>query len=84
MTDYRGFRIKEVHAIVGIDDDDEEAIPAITVDGMHMPLVASDRVRLELLCVAAQKIANETGKSFKIVKFTVREDIGEIVSKKVN
>lgn len=82
MTDYRGFRITEIHAITAIGDDDEEGIPAIfTADG-PIPLIASDRVRLEKITAMAQDIADATGKNFKIVKFSVREDIGDIKSRK--
>lgn len=80
--DYRGFRITELHAICGIDDNDEEAIPAIwTVNG-PMPLISSDRVRLEQTMAMAQKLSDWTGKTYKIVKFSVREDIGEIKPKR--
>jgi len=48
------------------------------------PLIASDRVRLEKLIEMAQRIADATGKNFKIVKFSVREDIGEIKSRKLS
>lgn len=78
------FRIKEVHAIIGIDEDDEEGIPAVWMDGVPVPLIASDRVRLDRMTDMAQVIADKTGKKFKIVKFSVREDIGEIVSRKSN
>lgn len=79
-TDYKGFRIKEIHAIVAIDGNDEECIPAVMdADRTMTPLIASDRVRLEQITKIAQAIATQTGeKGFKIVRFTVREDIGEI------
>lgn len=82
MTEYRGFRIKEIHAICGIGDDDEEGIPAVTSPDGPIPLIASDHVRLEQLKVMAQVIADETGRNFKVVRFSVREDVGEIKSKK--
>lgn len=82
--DYRGFRITELHAITGIDDDDEEGIPAFMTEMGPMPLIASDRVRLEKLAEMAQQVADTTGQKFKIVRFSVREDIGEIVSKKMS
>lgn len=74
-----GFRIKEVHAVLGIGDDDEEGVPAVIgPDGLPIPLVASDRVRLEQITLMAQMVADQTGKSFKIARFSVREDIGEV------
>lgn len=82
MADRPGFRIGIIHAIVGVDDDNEEAIPAITVDGVPFPLIASDRIRLELITGMAQILSNQIGKNFKIVRFSVREDIGEVISDK--
>lgn len=82
MTDYRGFRIKDVVAIVGIGDDDEEGIPAWHTPAGPLPLIGTDRIRVEQLKIMAQEIADETGKNFKVVRFSVREEIGEIISKK--
>jgi hypothetical protein len=79
VMNYRGFRIKELHAIVGIDpNDDEEGIPAVETPGGMLPLIASDAVRLDQLKRLAQKIANQTKQNFKVVKFSAREDIEEI------
>ena len=83
QPDYRGFRIKEIHAIVGIDGDDQEAVAALwTADG-PIPMIASDRVRFEQLKEMAQRIADQTGRNFKVAKFAVREDIGEIKSRRL-
>jgi len=82
MTDYRGFRITEVHAITCVGDDDEEGIPAWFSSVGPIPLIAADPKRLANIKELAQRIADETGKNFKITKFSVREDIGEIKSGK--
>ena len=83
MSDYRGFRITELHAICSIDpDDDQEGIPAYFSAAGPMPMIASDRVRLDMLKTMAQEIADQTGRNFKVVRFSVREDIGEIISKR--
>ena len=85
MPAYPGFRVSVIHAILGIDDDDEESVVAFynTREG-PMPLVASNSVRLESLTALAQVIADQTGRRFKIARFSVREDIGEIKSKRMN
>lgn len=49
MTKYPGFRIRTIHAITGIDDDDEEGIPAFMSPDGPIPMIASDHVRLEQL-----------------------------------
>ena len=76
--DYKGFRITEIHAITGIGEDDEEGIPAIMTTDGPLPLIASDHVRLEQLKLMAQALADQTGQSYKVVRFSVREDVGEI------
>lgn len=84
MTDYRGFRITDIHAIVTVGDDDEEGIPAMMSPAGPIPLIASDRVRLDQIKAMAQNIADATGKNFKVVRFSVREEIGEIKSRKLS
>jgi hypothetical protein len=82
MSEYKGFRIKEIHAILAIGDDDEEAVPAFMVGSTWMPLIAADPTRLDAIKDMGQQMADVTGKNFKIVRFSAREDIGEIKSKK--
>jgi len=84
MTDYRGFRITEVYAITAIGDDDEEGIPAISTSMGMMPLIAADERRLKQIMELGQKVANDMGRDFKVIKFSVREDIGEIKSRSSN
>lgn len=76
---YRGFRVTEMHAIMAVDpQDDSEGIPAFMTPDGPMPMIASDRVRLGLLIEMAQQVADARKMNFKIVKFSVREDVGEI------
>lgn len=82
MTDYSGFRITAIHAICGIGDDDEEGIPAFTTPDGPVPMIATDRVRLDQLTKMAQQVSDATGQNFKVVRFSVREDIGEIKSRR--
>lgn len=84
MTDYRGFRITTIHAITAIGDDDEEGIPAYILPIGPTPLIAADEKRLEQIKAMAQQVADASGMNFKIVRFSVREDIGEIRSKKLS
>jgi hypothetical protein len=84
VKDYRGFRITELHAIVAVGDDDEEGIPAVFTPGGALPLIAADPVRLDQIKAAAQLVADDIGRDFKIVRFSVREDIGVIKSRTKN
>lgn len=80
---YPGFRITTIHAITAIGEDDEEGVPAFTTPLTGtVPLLAANNERLALITQMAQKIADETGRNFKITRFSVREDIGEIKSRK--
>ena len=79
---YRGFRITEIYAIMGIDpgNDSEGLIAATTPLGMT-PLISADPVRLQQMIQMAQEIADKLKQNFKIVRFSVREDICEIKSR---
>jgi hypothetical protein len=76
------FRITTVHAIVGIDDDNEEGVPAYITSMGPMPMIAADERRLGEIKAMAQAVADATGLPFKVARFSVREDIGEIVPSK--
>lgn len=73
-----GFRITVIHAIVGIGDDDEEGVPAFFTEMGPLPLIAADEQRINQIREMGQRIADDTGQTFKIVRFSIREDIGEI------
>jgi hypothetical protein len=79
---YRGFRIKDIHAIIAVDGGpDNEGIVSIMTPGGAFPLIAADEVRLNELTVLAQHLADVQKCNFKIVRFSVREDIGEMKSR---
>jgi hypothetical protein len=80
MTDYRGFRITEIVAVVAIGDDDEEGVPAWMSPMGAIPLIAADPARLDQIKKLAQTISDQTGQNFEIIRFTARESIGEIKS----
>jgi hypothetical protein len=65
-------------------EDDQEGIPAIGNPAGPIPLIASDAVRLDMIKEMAQQIADATGRNFKIARFSRREDIGEIRSRKLS
>lgn len=81
--DYRGFRITDIHAIVGIGDDDEEGVCAYVTMLGPTPLIAADPRRLKEIKKMAQQVADQTGLKFEIVRFSVREKVGEIKSRKL-
>lgn len=57
---------------------DDEGVPAIAMGGMHYPLVAADGARLKNIREMAQDIANQTGKTLQLVRFTHREELSQV------
>lgn len=74
----KGFRITKLWGYFAVRDGDEGI--CAHHDGVMgwMPLIASDRVRMEQLKPVAQVIANQTGLTIKLAEFTERKDIEEI------
>ena len=73
-------RIDELYAIVAIAEDGDEAVPAFYSPALNMmlPMMGADISRLESLMPVAQGFATRTKTPMKILKFTAREQIGEI------
>lgn len=80
MTDapYSGFRITNLWAFTQVGADDQEGICAFMTDRGWMPMIASDRVRLDQLRPIAQQIAKKTGRVVKLVQVSTRTDLEEI------
>ena len=74
-----GFRIGVIHAFVAVDPaDDEEGICGAMIGGTMMPLITADEERFNQMRQIAQNIASLTRHPIKVVRFTTREDVGEI------
>jgi len=71
-------RINEIYAVVA-NDERGEGVVATSIGGMTMPLIAADRTRLKNIMSFARDMATERGQSLKLVKFTAREEIEEIL-----
>lgn len=80
MTDEtkRPLVIDAMYAFVVIDENGDEGIPAVLNHGAWLPLVGGDTARVESLMDHARQIAQHTGRSMKIYRFTNREQIGEV------
>jgi hypothetical protein len=64
---YAGFRIKELWAYTQVDpNDDQEGVIAIHGPDGPMPLVASDRVRVEEFEPIARDFANQLGRPVRL------------------
>lgn len=73
-------RIEEMYAFVAEDKGpDDEGIVGMGAAGIGMmPLVGADMARAESLKEIARQISKQTGKKIKLLRFTNREDLGEI------
>jgi hypothetical protein len=76
-----GFRIQSLTAYVAVDpaDDSEGVVGHLLADGTTMPLIGADEKRLEDLRPYAEHVAQMTGQTIKLVRFSVREDL-EVIS----
>lgn len=75
-VDYAGFRIASLWAWTMVGDDDEEGIPAFDVGGgVLMPMIASDRVRIDCLRPTAAALARAHGRPVTLARFEVRSDV---------
>lgn len=71
-----GFVMKEIYVFIFKHDDGDESVPAFLHAGHTWhPLVAADPARLESYREVAKKLARESGKEIRLVKFTAREEI---------
>lgn len=72
-------KIKEMFAFVSEDSGPEdEGIVAMSMGEVMMPLVGADIARAESLKPVARQIALLTRKKVKLLRFSTREDLGEI------
>lgn len=69
------FKIQTIKAFIATNDDGTEGVISMQIGDVHMPFVCADDKRVKDLKPHAIKIAKETGKTVKLAKFSVRENI---------
>lgn len=73
-------RITEMYAFVSeVESPDDEVIVGMMVGDEWFPMVCTDMAQVEWWRPRAQVIATKAGKRIKILKFSNREEIGEVV-----
>lgn len=71
-----GHRVKTVWMAISVDEDGDEGLCAfLGPDGLWMPLVATDEVRLALIIEKAKEIAHDTGRLMRISRFDARTEV---------
>lgn len=73
-----GYVINDIYAFIAVHDDGDEAIPAHSMGNLMMPLVGADLTRLQQLRPLAERVAKESGKPVKLVRFTTRTELDVI------
>ena len=71
-------KILEMYAFVSQDKDGEGIIGMKGPDGNWVPLVGAEMDRIESLKMIARKISKATDMKIRLIKFSKREDLGEI------
>jgi hypothetical protein len=67
-------QINSIWAFVALDPDDgNEGIIGMSTPAGMMPMIASDKVRLDELTPIAEHVAAVSGRDVKLVKFSRRE-----------
>jgi hypothetical protein len=74
-------RIDQIWCWVSVDEGGEGVIAAPFPNIGMMPLIAADEARLNSLRPIVESIVRITGKSARLVKFSLREEIEEISGK---
>jgi hypothetical protein len=73
---YDGFRISELWAWTQVDSkDNQEGIITLHTKQGPMPLIASDRVRLNDLRMYARMVAKSNGRPVTLRRFVFAEDV---------
>lgn len=67
-------RIDAVWMAVSVDENGDEGVCAVNIDGGWMPLLAADEKRLPWIVARASEIAAATQQLIRIVKLTTREE----------
>ena len=71
--------IKEMFAFIGFDEkENAEGVPAVKgEDGSTLPMIASDRDRVDFFRPLAVKFAKDSGVKIRLVRFGNREVLEE-------
>jgi hypothetical protein len=72
------FKIQTVTAFVAIDDKNGDEGVIAFFDGMGwMPLICADEQRIQSMLPLAKDVCRRERKKFRILRFSVREDVTE-------
>jgi hypothetical protein len=70
-----GFRIRELWAFLAVHDDNDEGVVGMLTPNGWVPMVVADKTRLDQLLPKARELARSQGKTIRLVRFHVRQDV---------
>jgi hypothetical protein len=70
-----GFKIESVTAFVSIDEDGEEGVCAMNLDGVWYPMIMADEERLLQMRPLAEGVAQATGRDVTLIRLDHRTDL---------
>lgn len=77
------FKITTVTAFVAIDPEDgDEGIIGFLSDSGWMPMVCADEARIRQMLPIAEDLKAISGKDYRIIQFSIREDVTDQVKEK--
>jgi hypothetical protein len=77
------FIITKVTAFVGIDPNNgDEGVFGFKGEDGWIPLICADECKIESMLPIAEQIAAATGRSYRIIQFSTREDVTDQVKAK--
>lgn len=68
-------KIEKITAFVAIDEDGNEGVMGFRNGNQWIPMVCGDTERMQSLYPVAVQISQLSGKDFRIIQFSNREDI---------
>jgi len=72
-------KIEVLHACVAKNQNGDEGLMAAMVGDTWMPLIAADADRLKNIYQIAEKLQQQTGQQYRILRFGKREDVTDEV-----
>jgi hypothetical protein len=68
-------KITEIYCFCATEEDGGEGIPAFSHGNLMLPMVGADKARIESLKSVARMIERQSGRKFKLLRFTAREEL---------
>lgn len=68
-------KIQQLYCFAVTDDDGNEGVPAVSKDGMMLPLMGADMERMDSMRPFMREFEKQSGKKVRLYKFTERMEL---------